>query len=334
MGTFGLREFRIVRLSDHASLEALANRPHLPDAVCWDLASASSSMLRGRVAANSTLPIDAIVLMAGDESADVRASVARNSSAPGVTLSDLSRDASRQVLEAVAGNAATPVDLLCDLAATPRLRANVARNPALPVNLLREWVQESGSESSHAEWVLLSAIGANPSVPEDAMERCMGIAEERPDEEDSLAEDRELVRIGLASNPNVPPALLTSLAMDGWRVVRANVAGNPSAPPELLAQLAEDGEEEVRRHVARNLSTPVRVLIDLHRSEQPTSWVHEDLMANPHLPQELIGVYVDALKRRVIANPALADDRVWNLLERILYFSSGPNPAPWADSSL
>jgi len=330
MAGFGLREFRIIRLSAHSALEALAGRPSLPDAAVWELASSRWALVPTRIAANPTAPAEALAVMARDARASVRRSVAGNASTPAPSLVDLSNDSDGTVAAAVAGNAATPADLLLNMSTVPKFRTHIAANPAAPVELLRVWLQEAvGSGAAQVEWTVLAALSSNAALPQDILDACVEISREREDEDEILAEDRESVRIQMASNPVASPELLATLAGDMWRIVRANVAANPNTPREVIAHLAKDKEEDVRRGVAVNSSTPVDILTELHDAEPRNSWVHEDLAANPRLPAGLIRRYAQEFKRPVISNPTFADSDVWDFLEQILEFDSGSDPVPW-----
>jgi len=179
------------------------------------------------------------------------------------------------------------------------------------------------------DWNLLTALSGNAAVSRDVLDVCVEVSRERQDEDEDLAEDREAVRVKLASNPRASQEVLATLASDMWRHVRANVAANPSTPRELIAELTKDAEEDVRRCVAVNPSTPVEILTELHDAEPRNSWVHEDLAANPRLPAELIRGYANEFKRPVISNPAFADSEVWDLMEKILEFDASSEAAPW-----
>lgn len=330
MSAFGLREFRILRRSNYTGLEALAERPNLPDAAVWELASSTWSRIPPRIAANPTAPPEALAAMARDTRASVRSSVAGNPTTPLPSLLELSNDSHVLVASFVAGNAAAPMDLLLEMSALPWFRIQIAANPAAPVEVLRVWLQEAvESGESQIDWTLLGALSRNSAVPQDILDICVDISRERDDEDEGLAEDRESVRVELASNPRVSQELLATLASDMWRRVRGNVASNPSTPRELIAELAKDAEEDVRRGVAVNPSTPVDLLAELHASEPRNSWVHEDLAANPRLPVEFIRRYASEFKRPVIANPAFAEPDVWDLMEQILEFDSSSEAVPW-----
>jgi hypothetical protein len=74
-----------------------------------------------------------------------------------------------------------------------------------------------------------------------------------PEVMNRLAKDNDnIVRCGVAYNPNTPPEALERLANDEESFVRRMVACNPNTPPEALERLANDDDPGVRREVAKN----------------------------------------------------------------------------------
>ncbi|MBB27410.1 MAG: hypothetical protein CME25_00715 [Gemmatimonadetes bacterium] len=70
----------------------------------------------------------------------------------------------------------------------------------------------------------------------------------------------EIVRMGLAANPNMPPEILQRLAADISVSVRKKVAGNLNTEPFILELLSRDARKEVRLEVSGNPHTPLRVM--------------------------------------------------------------------------
>ncbi len=79
----------------------------------------------------------------------------------------------------------------------------------------------------------------------------------------TLAEDyAEVVRVGLASNPNMDEEVLTILHTDISPAARRHVAMNENTRPRELESLAKDNERPVRLAVAGNPVAPLHVLAD------------------------------------------------------------------------
>jgi hypothetical protein len=70
----------------------------------------------------------------------------------------------------------------------------------------------------------------------------------------------EIVRMGLAANPNMPPEVLQRLAADISVSVRKKVGANLNTEPFVLEVLAQDINREVRLAVSGNRYTPLRVM--------------------------------------------------------------------------
>lgn len=174
-----------------------------------------------------------------------------------------------------------------------RLRAAAARNPSLPGELLRRYL-ESGTDA------LRMAAAQNTSAPPALMELMrragateglshIGPARGKLTEEEvtelasggvwprrlaaryheplpaeifeRLSRDEDtLVRAAVAWNPALPEPLLRELAADEEPPVREKAGASHAAPPDVLERLASDPVEYVRKAVARNPGCPPALL--------------------------------------------------------------------------
>ena len=100
-------------------------------------------------------------------------------------------------------------------------------------------------------------------------------------------DDDQLVRWGVARNPDTPVELLQKLAKDNDLNVRQGVAKNPNTPVQLLQQLAKDDDLNVRRRVAENPNTPVELLQQLAKDDDHV-FVRQGVAKNPNTPVQLL----------------------------------------------
>jgi hypothetical protein len=162
----------------------------------------------------------------------------------------------------------TDPKLLTEMAGSKKYRTYVARNPNLPVELMKVL---AGDENENVRYNLAS----NPNLPVELIK--------------GLTEDKSVnVRYYLATNPNLSVDVMKVLAKDKNADVRYYLAGNPNLPLEIMKGLAEDNDIEVRCSLAGNLNLPLEIMRVLAKDKE--GYVRAGLAGNPNLPVELIGV--------------------------------------------
>ena len=96
-----------------------------------------------------------------------------------------------------------------------------------------------------------------------------------------------VTQVMVASSKTAHEDLLRTLhALDDAPQVALALASNPSLPPDLLTNLAHHEETEIRRAVARNAATPPEILEGLARDED--RWVKVEVSGNPNTPVSLL----------------------------------------------
>lgn len=131
-----------------------------------------------------------------------------------------------------------------------------------------------------------------------------------------LAEDyAEVVRVGLASNPNTPAEILSILHNDVSLTVRRHVAVNENTHPDTLGVLAQDSARSVRLAVARNPFAPLHVLADF--SVDLDEAIRIEVARNPGCsPALLLGMIFDtsvSVRQGIAAHPNLPDPGIIKL---------------------
>jgi predicted DNA-binding WGR domain protein/3-methyladenine DNA glycosylase AlkC len=246
------------------------------------------------VAANPSLPLRLLVLLAEYGDSSVRASVAGNPSAPVALvanlLKSLAKDSERSARYTAALNPHASIETLESLASDkdPYVRSCVAKNPNTPSQLRTMLLETLASDTDP---YVLRWVAVNPDTPSALRKKLLRI----------LARDTDqLVRGWVAKNPNTPAAMLEALARDTSRYVRMGVAENPNTPIALLDALARDTDDGPRSSVATNPNTPVAILEALAGD---TWWyVRSSVAKNPSTPPALREALFDVLQ-------ALLEDR-------------------------
>lgn len=131
-----------------------------------------------------------------------------------------------------------------------------------------------------------------------------------------MAEDyAEVVRVGLASNPNGSPGILRLLHDDVSPTVRRHVAENENTDPTTLEVLSKDEERPVRLAVAGNLFAPLQVLADF--SVDSDESIRIEVAVNPGCsPALLLGMIFDTsieVRRGIAAHPNLPEPGITKL---------------------
>lgn len=240
---------------------------------------------------------------------------AQNPNTPPEELATLATHPSLSVRHAVTQNPNTPKETLYKLAAD--FPDAFLQNPALPLLLLESpdffirmpWqtskrllaranlpVQIVEALLGHRDSPIRVKAAAHPQLSPDRLralsqyqdeEICLGVASNRntpPDILSAIYKKSLRVRSAVASNPSAPPSLLVLLAGDF--AVWAQVANNPGAPATLLTQLATHESLDVRENVARNSAAPLSVLQLLAKDKDYE--VRETLAENPTTPTDIL----------------------------------------------
>ncbi len=201
-------------------------------------------------------------------------------------LQKLSEDEDPGVRFYVAFNAYTPVDALVNLAEDPNqtVRWAVARNSRLMFAVdvkFQEYLDSGGIPLELAQTFGTNGIPLSPNTTVEKQDgqwqvdtegrtytvknegNKLHVYNERiPDATmGKLGIDYvKIVRVGLASNPNLPARVLRNLAGDVSISARRKVAANLNTDPQILEILSRDRERSVQLAVANNPHTPLRVM--------------------------------------------------------------------------
>jgi hypothetical protein len=190
----------------------------------------------------------------------------------------------------------TDPKLLTEMAGSKKYRTYVARNPNLPVELMKGLAEDKNDDVRYY-------LTGNPNLPVELMQ--VLAKDKDPDVRGKLAHNPKLpleimrilvkdknvgVRYYLTGNPNLPVELMQVLAKDKDDYVRRNLARNPNLPVEILNILAKDKDAAVRRNLARNPNLPVEILNILAKDKDAA--VRSNISYQPNLPVELLNILV------------------------------------------
>ncbi|MGI0483596.1 HEAT repeat domain-containing protein, partial [Geminocystis sp. CENA526] len=223
-----------------------------------------------------------------------------------------------EVSEKIASHPKTPIKILEKLANNDNDKRDISKallqNPNTPVSLLEnhiypfcvDFLMEGTkpdlgrfivlfspyAKVSHLEnnfrstsWLERWAIAQNPNTPDNTLSYLV------KDGNKLVRSAAELnIKQKVASNPNIPVALLEKLATDSDQDVRRNVASNPNTPVALLEKLANDSDKDVRREVASNSNTPVTLLKKLATYFDKD--VRRRVAENPNTPDNTLSYLV------------------------------------------
>jgi hypothetical protein len=162
--------------------------------------------------------------------------------------------------------------------------------------------------------------------------------------EDFSTHDYDLIRKGVAQNPNTPIPVLQMLATHPTLGNRRAVAQNPNTPTHLLHKLAVDSNTSVRSEVAKNLHTPLVILETLVDDEShfiraalaknpsvseailnrlfkdPEEDVRRSLIDHPRISAQMIDFFVDELndsiRESIIQHPNISVQTLLKLAEQ------------------
>lgn len=203
-----------------------------------------------------------LMRLAEDEDAGVRFRVAFNPYTPSETLLYLSSDPNPTVRWGVARNDRFLFGIDTSFVADLDQAGNL-------VELSREFGRHGITLGQNGE-LMADVPGRQWSLKDnfhsfEIKRRRTGLfvySEQIPREaRESLSKDySEIVRVGLASNPNMTPEILRALFDDVSPTVRKYVAGNENTDQTTLEVLSKDPEHAVRLSIAGNASTPLHVL--------------------------------------------------------------------------
>lgn len=236
-----------------------------------------------------------LMRMAEDEDAGVRFRVAFNPYTPAETLLNLSADPNPTVRWGVARNdrflfeidTSFVADLdkaenLVELSrAFGRSGITLGRDGELTTDVPgRLWSLRDGFHTFEIKRRRLGLFVYSEQIPRDALNQL-------------VRDYAEIVRVGMASNPNMTPEILRRLHDDVSPTVRKYVGGNENTDAMTLEVLSKDPERDVRLSVAGNASTPLHVLerLAIDRDEAIRIQVSKNPGASPAL---LLGMIFDS----------------------------------------
>ena len=192
--------------------------------------------VRFRVAFNPYTPAETLRHLAGDPNPTVRWGVARND----------------RLLFEIDTSFVADLDQAGNLIELSRLfgRAGITlgRDGLVSVDIpSKQWSLRDGFHSFEIKRSRLGLFVYSEQIPREA----------RAD----LSKDySEVVRVGLASNPNMTPDIMGEIYNDVSPTVRKYVGANENTDETTLEILSKDVEYAVRLNVAGNASTPLHVL--------------------------------------------------------------------------
>ena len=203
-----------------------------------------------------------LMRLALDENPGVLFRVAFNPYTPSETLLNLSSDPNPTVRWGVARNDRflfeIDISFIADLdkagnlvelsRAFGRHGITLGQNGELTADIPgRQWSLKDGFHNFEIKRRRLGLFVYSKQIPREAL--------------DGLSKDySEVVRVGLASNPNMTPEILRALLGDVSPTVRKYIGTNENTDETSLEILAKDPERDVRLSVAGNPSTALHVL--------------------------------------------------------------------------
>ena len=228
---------RLLKQADELNEEQQlrAQRTHNPR-ILMRLADDEDSGVRFRVAFNPYTPSETLLNLADDPNPTVRWGVARNDrflfEIDTSFVADLDQAANLVELSRTFG----------------RHGITLGRNGEMDVTIPgKSWVLRDGFHNFEIKRRRLGLFVYSKQIPDESLVR--------------LSKDySEVVRVGLASNPNMETEILTSLFDDVSPTVRKYVADNENTRERLLEALSKDPEHLVLLAIAGNPSTPLHVL--------------------------------------------------------------------------
>lgn len=133
-----------------------------------------------------------------------------------------------------------------------------------------------------------------------------------------LAQDTQpLVRLGLASNTELPDAVFAALSLDPDPVIRQKLAENIRLPQTVLRTLAQDSSALVQVQALKHRNAPWDTLIEM--SEDPSPELRLAICQNPNTPlQVLEGLVGDAdsrIRQAVAQHPSASLDMLEKMVK-------------------
>ena len=224
---------------DRGVLCAVAARENLPADVAVRLSRHESPLVRGWLAASSSVSVSLLEMFALDESPEVRQRLGTNSIAPVSLLEMLAIDSAAEVRAAVAANSSTPRNILERLAEDEKVevRRAVAENPFTPTPI-RESLQDLLPQPLEPK--------LSPTL------RGLGqLYDPKTDDLPSLLSEYAqssvaFVRFVALMHPLTPAEALAEASESVCWWERYAVACNPATPAEIRERLAGDSNSIVR----------------------------------------------------------------------------------------
>jgi len=260
---------RLLKQADelNAEQQRRAKRTHNPR-LLLRLAEDEDPGVRFRVAFNPYTPSESLMTLSGDPNPTVRWGVARNDR----FLFEIDT-----VFVAGLDQGGNMVELRREFG---RLGITLGRNGELKVEIPGKlWSLKDNFHTFEIKRRRLGLFVYSEQIPRDARE--------------NLVKDyAEVVRVGMASNPNMTTNMMRILYLDISPTVRKYVGQNENTDETTLEILAEDSERDVRLTVAGNPSTPLHVLerMAVNRDEAVRIEVCKNAGASPAL---LLGMIFD-----------------------------------------
>ena len=228
---------RLLKQSDELNEEqqSRAKRTHNPR-ILMRLADDEDPGVRFRVAFNPYTPAETLLNLAGDPNPTVRWGVARNDRFLFEIDSSFVADLDQ------AGNL---VELSREFG---RNGITLSRNGELTADMPgRQWSLRDDFHSFEIKKRRLGLFVYSEQTPREARD-------------DLVRDYSEVVRVGLASNPNMTTDIMRTLSDDISTTARKYIAGNENTDETTLEILSKDPERAVRLGVAGNASTALHVL--------------------------------------------------------------------------
>jgi hypothetical protein len=303
----------------------LASLRNLPEEIALRIASDRDVGVRSTLSVNADAPHAALAYLALDSERSVRFSVLENRGTPVKTFLSVARsmlldDAGHelhQILHLTADRAEMIVPANLVQAALDRLAKSRIRSPDMRVVAgrdLRAGVKTLTRLARTADDHVRGAVATNPNVPAAVIEQLAA---------DPVAD----VRAAVALNSSCPPALLVTLAEDDYSAVRLNAAASPHLSRGSLDALLIDSDQGVRHEALRNPLTPPEVLEEAIRAARQPSSSRADLVmmiASPHADVRIRAAYDEAAAPDMLA--MLAGERRGIRVHRVV--AANPNTPP------
>ncbi|MFI1439262.1 hypothetical protein [Streptomyces fructofermentans] len=282
------------------------------DASCDGSHASTVHALRLAVLGHPATPVRAVVGFADHPCVLLRERLATRSDLPPEVYRRLAVDSTPRLRAELAGNPAVGEDLMRELASDehPDVRRALVRNPRIPLDLLTRSAAFRGTdplpriESASLEEIETLARSADPAVRMLAARR-----RHLPDGiRDALAADPDAkVASSVAAHPGLSQAQLREMVRRWGVQVIARIAVNPDASSELLEELARHEPPALRalREIARHPRAPASALLACMADTR----ARRTAAGRPSLPPAVVAELLDDTDWQVVtaaaANPSL-----------------------------